>query len=330
MLQLAEKFQNDIEYIKINTATNNGLILNREQVKNLRALQLYFISDFQKDMQKYVQTISEEKLLRVAREVDKYYIDWAREQERVRDTACRGGNFKIEEYRSLLWSLINNYSAEDGLKLLATFCHNSWTRSKVKLVESGSQALYGIVFVAGILFKKLRKFASVVAPTTASFSFLMRYARGIDTLKTERALMVVNLRQEDDRIYNNVINLIAAPLSAVGLHLGSKAIINAGAWRFFVPFRGWSREVNIHATTSFLVSRYADFKSHIDHKLHPFATKNFWLNSFDNMLGLLMGGHALIASSGGVLDKLRATVLFSVTYAMFNIYVPEYRLSAFS
>ncbi|MDE3268771.1 MAG: hypothetical protein OYH77_00630 [Pseudomonadota bacterium] len=322
LIALADKAQNEVQAIKINTVANNGLVLDRKQIANLRALQLYFIAYFANDIESYVNALDDATLAKVARITDQFYVDWALTQAKVRTGACEDEDYKIEEYRALLWSLLKSYDKEEGMDLLAAFCHHSWTRSKVKMLESGSQALYGALFVAGILSRKLRPAARVLAPATAAFSFVLRSAKGINTLRAERALMLLDKRQEDDRIYANGLNVIAIPATIVGLHFGSKAIVNAGAWRFFIPFRGWSKEVSVHASTSFVVSRYTDFRSHVDHKLNPIKTKNFWLNSADNVLGLLMGGHALIASGkGGLMSKLHATALFSLTYALFNVYV---------
>lgn len=322
LIALADRMHNDVKAIKIDTVANNGLVLNRKQITNLRALQIYFVAYLANDIENYVNAIDDETLEKVARITDQYYVDWSSYQRKVREGACEDEDFKIEEYRALLWSLLKSYNKEDGMDLLAAFCHHSWTRSNVKMIESGSQVLYGAMFIAGILSRKIRPAARVIAPVTAALSFAMRSSRGINTLRTERALLLLDEKEENDRIYDNGLNLIAIPATAIGLHFGSKAIVNAGAWRFFIPFRGWRKEVSIHASTSFVVSRYTDFKSHIDHKLNPIKTKNFWLNSFDNVLGLLMSGHALIASGkGGLMSKLHATALFSVTYALFNVYV---------
>ena len=321
LLKRVEEFRNDVEVVKIKTAKNKELILNHDQIKLLRALQLYFIFDFHSDIAGYVADVSDDTLREVAKQVDRAFVDWAGTQKIVRGKACSAPDYEIEEYRAILWALLNNYDKDDSLNLLAAFCHQSWSRTHVRMLESSTHALYGLMFVAGILFKKIRPFAVPLSSVIAAFSFSLRTARGVRSLRTERALLLIDTREENNRIYANIFNAIAVPVSFFGLYYGAKSIVNVGGWRFFIPFRGWKNNmINLDIGAGLIAGRASDVKSHIDHNLNPMTTKNFWLNSLDNGLGSLLKGHAL-SGSESLPGRFKSTGLLSLTYALFNIYV---------
>ena len=320
LMMRVNEFSNDIKEVKIKTIKGKELILNQGQVTNLRALQFYFMFELGNDIEKYIDDLSPDTLYKIARLVDRAYIDWVKTQQGVRDNACRGQDFEIEEYRAVLWSLLNNYTKKDSLDLLAAFCHASWGRTPVRLTEAWSQATYGALFAAGILVKKVRPTAVPLAALTASFSFLMRSVRGIRSLQAERALLLLDMREENNRVYNNTFNLAAIPISFWGLNSAASAFNNK-TWSFFIPFKDKGKTLlSLDFITSFSVARYTDAKSHLDRKINPLTSKNFMLNSFDNLLGGSVKARAL-DNSDTMLRRFKNTAILSLTYALFNIYV---------
>ena len=317
-----EEFSNNISAIKIKTIKNKELILNKGQITNLRALQFYFMFEFGRDVEKYIDDLDADSVAKVARLVDRNYIDWVDTQQGVRDNACYGQDFEIEEYRAVLWSLLNSYTAKDSLDLLAAFCHPSWGRTPVRLAESWSQAAYGALFAAGIMVKKLRPQAVPLAAATAAFSFLMRSVRGVKSLQTERSLLLLDIVEENNRIYNNAFNLAAMPLSFWGLN-SAAAAFNNKSWSFFIPFSFRDKGktlLSLDFVTSFSVARFTDFKSHRDRNINPLTSKNYMLNSLDNLIGASVKARALDNSDTMQL-RLKNTGILSLTYALFNIYV---------
>ena len=323
LMAQVDEFSNSVSTIKIKTIKNEEIVLNKGQITNLRALQFYFMFEFDKDVEKYIDDVSEETIYDIARLVDHTYIDWADTQQEVRDNACHGQDFEIEEYRAVLWSLLNSYTQEDSLDLLAAFCHPSWGRTPVRLAEAWSQATYGALFAAGILVKKIRPTAVPLASVTAAFSFLMRSVRGIKSLQRERSLLLLDMREENNRIYNNTFNLAAMPLSFWGLNRGARAIAD-NSWRFLIPFynmrtrKDWL--ISLDFVYSIGVARYADVKSHLDRSINPLTSKNFMLNSLDNLLGASLRANAL-DSSDTILRRFKNTGVLSMTYALFNVYM---------
>lgn len=310
--------------IIIKTTKQQELVLSPEQVKVLRALQLYFVGHFRNDIASYVAEVDEQRLLAVAREVDRNYVGWLREQEMVRETACHASASDLEEYRAVLWSLVNNYDKADSMELLAAFCHPSWSRTSRRLIEANSHIVAGLAFVAGILSSKLRPVALPIASTLSAYHFLARGLQGLESLELERALLVIDMQEESNRIYNNYFNLIASPISFVSMMWGAQAIANTGlGWRFFMPLNKPGKGVGPQVVIGFAVSRIADAKSHLDRNLNPLTTKNFWLNSFDAVLSAMILKHALGKSEtlGG---RLRAAGLTSLTYALFNVYAQNF------
>ena len=313
----------------IKTAKQQELVLSPDQVRVLRALQLYLVGHFRNDIASYVAEVDEQKLQVIAREIDHNYVDWLREQEMVRESACHAPASDLEEYRSLLWSLLNNYDEDDSLELLAAFCHQSWSRTGRRLVEANSHIVSGIAFVAGILSKRLRPVAIPLSSTLSAYHFLARGLQGIEHLHLERALLLVDMQEESNRIYNNYFNLLASPVSFISLLWGAQAIVKTGqGWRFFIPLNKPGKGVGPQVAIGFAVSRVADAKSHLDRQLNPLTTKNFWLNSFDAVLSAMILGHALgnTKTLGG---RLRAAGLTSLTYALFNVYAQNFYYLAF-
>ena len=348
LLARVDEFSNSIDKVKIKTIKNKELVLNKGQVTNLRALQFYFMFEFGNDIEKYIDSLSEDTIRSIARLVDRTYINWVETQQGVRDNACHGQDFEIEEYRAVLWSLLNSYTKEDSLDMLAAFCHSSWGRTPVRLTESWSQAAYGALFAAGILVKKIRPKVVPVASVTAAFSFLMRSVRGVRSLQTERSLLLLDVKEENNRVYNNTFNIVAMPISFWGLNSAANAFTNSG-WRFFIPFKDvknvsgmkdfWrlllpfrgakhlkSREgmkeimLSLDFFTSFGVARYADAKSHLDRNINPLTSKNFMLNSLDNLLGASVKARAL-DNSDTMRRRFKNTAILSLTYALLNVYV---------
>ena len=348
LMTRVEEFSNNVGEIKIKTIKNKEIVLNKGQINNLRALQFYFMFEFDHDMEEYINNLTAETINDIARLVDRTYIDWVNEQQAVRNNACYGRDFEIEEYREVLWSLLNNYKKEDSLDLLAAFCHPSWGRTPVRLTEAWSQATYGALFGAGILIRKIRPTAVPIASLTAAFSFAMRSVRGVRSLQTERALLLLDIREENNRVYNNTFNVVAIPISIWGLNSAANAFTNDG-WKFFVPFRDvknikdmkdiWRfilpfRKVKNGKTTenmkeimlsldfftSFGVARYADAKSHLDRNINPLTSKNFMLNTLDNLLGASVKARAL-DNSDTMPRRFKNTAILSLTYALFNVYV---------
>lgn len=348
LMARVDEFSNSISEIKIKTIKNKELVLNKGQITNLRALQFYFMFEFGSDIERYIDDISAETIYKIARLVDRTYIDWVDTQQGVRDNACQGRDFEIEEYRAVLWSLLNSYTKEDSLDLLAAFCHPSWGRTPVRLTEAWSQATYGALFAGGILIRKIRPTAVPIASITAAFSFLMRSVRGVRSLQTERSLLLLDIGKENNRVYNNTFNLAAMPLSFWGLNSAANAFTNNG-WKFFIPFKDvrnikdvkevWrfllplrnnrnlkNREgmkeimLSLDFFTSFGVARYADAKSHLDRNINPLTSKNFMLNSFDNLLGGSVKARAL-DTSDTMYRRFKNTAILSLTYALFNVYV---------
>ena len=348
LMAQVDKLSNNISEIKIKTIKGKELVLNKGQITNLRALQFYFMFEFGNDVEKYIDDLSADTIYSIARLVDRTYINWAETQKEVRDNACHGRDFEIEEYRAVLWSLLNSYTKEDSLDLLAAFCHSSWGRTPVRQTEAWSQAAYGALFAAGILIKKIRHQAVPLASVTAALSFFMRSVRGITSLQTERSLLLLNIGEENNRVYNNMFNIAAIPISFWGLNSAANAFTNSG-WRFFIPFRDvrntksmkevWklllpfrnSKNINNSAGmkeimlsldffTSFGVARYADAKSHLDRNINPLTSKNFMLNSLDNLLGGSVKARAL-DTSDTMLRRFKNTAVLSLTYALFNVYV---------
>ncbi len=323
LMARVDAFSNDISTIKIKTIKNQEITLNKGQITNLRALQFYFMFEFEQDVEKYIDNLSEGTLYDIARLVDRTYIDWVNTQQEVRDNACHGQDFEIEEYRAVLWSLLNSYTKEDSLDLLAAFCHPSWGRTPVRLTESWSQAAYGVLFASGILVKKVRPTAVPMAAVTAAFSFLMRSVRGIRSLQAERSLLLLDMREENNRIYNNTFNLAAMPLSFWGLNRGASAITDK-SWRFLIPFRNLEERKDVWVSLYFVysvgVARYADAKSHLDRNINPLTSKNFMLNSLDNLLGASLKTNAL-NSSDTMSRRFKNAGVLSLTYALLNIYM---------
>lgn len=323
LMASVDRFSNDVGEMKIKTIKNKEIVLNKGQIQNLRALQFYFMFEFHNDIDEYIDKLSENTLNAVARLVDRTYIDWTSTQQEVRDNACHGRDFEIEEYRSVLWSLLNTYTKQDSLDLLAAFCHPSWARTEVRLTEAWLQATYGALFAAGILVEKIRPTAVPLAAMTAAASFLMRSVRGVKSLQLERALLMIDQREEDSRIYNNIFNILAIPVSFWGLTHSAYAIAN-NSWRFFVPFYGVKDRKSLMLSLDFIshiiVGRYADAKSHLDRNINPLTSKNFMLNSLDNMLGASVKARALDLSDT-MASRFKNTGIMSATYALFNIYV---------
>ena len=323
MARVAE-FSNSISEIKIKTIKNKEIILNKGQITNLRALQFYFMFEFGNDIEKYIDNIDADTVYKIARLVDRNYIDWSLTQQEVRDNACHGQDFEIEEYRSVLWSLLNSYTKKDSLDLLAAFCHPSWGRTPVRLTEAWSQTAYGALFAAGILVKKIRPTTVPLASVTAAFSFLMRSVRGVKSLQTERSLLLLDIAEENNRIYNNTFNIAAIPVSFWGLNAASRAVNNS-SWKKFIPFYKMKSRKDLLLSFDFIshfsVARYTDIKSHLDRNINPLTSKNFMLNSFDNLLGAYLRAMAIGGSADGIQGRFKNTAALSLTYALFNIYV---------
>ena len=316
-------FSNDVDTIKIKTIKGKELVLNTGQINNLRALQFYFMFDLQRDIEQYIDYLDDNTIDAVAQLIDHTYVDWASTQQHARTNACHGKDFEIEEYRAVLWSLINNYTKEDSLDLLAAFCHPSWTRTPVRMTEAWSQALYGALFIAGLLSSNIRPLAVPLASTTAALSFLMRSVRGVRSLQLERSLLLLDVKAENNRIYNNLFNIAAIPVSFWGLQSAARAFTNK-SWNFFVPFHGIKNRkgwvLSLDFITSFGVARYTDAKSHLDRNINPLTSKNYMLNSLDNLLGASVRSRA-IYNSDTIARRIRNTATLSLTYALFNIYV---------
>ena len=320
LMASVNEFSNDISEVKIKTIRGKEIILNKGQVTNLRALQFYFMFELGKDIEKYIDNLNDDTIYKVARLVDLAYIDWTKTQQKVRHNACHGNDFEIEEYRAVLWSLLNSYTKEDSLDLLAAFCHASWGRTPVRLTEAWSQAAYGALFATGILVKKVRTPAVPLASVTAAFSFLMRSVRGIKSLQSERSLLLLDVQEENNRVYNNTFNLVAIPISLWGLNSAASAFNNK-TWSFFIPFKDKGKTLlSLDFITSFSVARYTDAKSHLDRNINPLTSKNFMLNSFDNLLGGSVKARA-IDNSDTMLRRFKNTAVLSLTYALLNIYV---------
>ncbi len=323
LMAKVDEFSNNIDAIKIKTIKNKEIVLNKGQITNLRALQFYFMFALDSDVEKYIDNLSDDTLYQVARLVDRTYIDWVATQQDVRDNACHGQDFEIEEYRLVLWSLLNSYTKEDSLDLLAAFCHPSWGRTSVRMTEAWSQAAYGTMFAAGFLIKKIRPQVMPLASVTAAFSFLMRSVRGIKSLQAERSLLLLDEREENSRIYNNTFNIVAIPISFWGIGAAARAITSS--WNKFIPFYNMKSRgdllLSLDLINHFSVARYTDIKSHLDRGINPITSKNFMLNSVDNLLGAYLRTMAIGSADGGIQGRFKNTAALSLTYALLNIYV---------
>ena len=207
--------------------------------------------------------------------------------------------------------------------------------TRTEQVAQYLQALYGIAFLGGIvaaterrpsmwgkILGKLVKPARVVVPVAAATSFALRSMLAFNSYKNDCSeLNKCSKRERNVRIYSIILNALAAPIAAFGSAPVMQAIAGAGGWKLFVPFKGWSRKVSIHASTGFAIGRFTDAQMHRARGINPAKSRNFWLNSADNVLGLLLNGLALIAAGknswGG---KLKAALAVSATYTLYSIW----------
>ena len=181
-------------------------------------------------------------------------------------------------------------------------------------IESALIAGHGVVAIASILRKSLRRVGVPAAAILGATGYLMRTIR-----------LAKNPPKENAR-YALAMNALFIPLTIIaaghGLPLFQKG------WQSLIPFATqgatWRQKmVSVSSTVPYIIYTATDTASYIRRDFNPLQHKQYYINRLYGLLGVILYANTL-NNSGTVGGRVVAMIKTSVAYSLFSSWVQEF------
>lgn len=172
---------------------------------------------------------------------------------------------------------------------------------------------HGIVALASVLRKSLRRFGVPIAAVMGATAYFMRTMRLAQT--------------PDASNFEVAMNAAFIPLTVMSVMYGVPAF--AGGWRSLLPFavKGGGTWRDKLVSLNFLVAigiyGVTDTAAHIRKGINPLTSKAWLINRLYTIFGAVLTANAL-HRSGTLIGRVQGTMAMSIAYSLFNSFVQEW------
>lgn len=211
------------------------------------------------------------------------YSTWQGKINHQKKLMCKQTNLNYtEEIPKLTTLFFQRKSPDRGTRLnfLDVMCNTTWGQTNRKKIETYSELLTGMGFVASVsLGKRAPKATKFLLPLTASLSFgqfLSRGIAGLGHVAIEDSTFSPSRNELRDMKLASAVNFALAPLSAAGIWNTGSILANSSSCKSFLPI-GRSRNQLLLLGANLTTSTTTQALNRIKRGLNPLKDRGFWI-----------------------------------------------------